>query len=74
MAVKMALELLNGCGMIRKSEKRRLLGVEALGTKAAELGFGSSNECPDAVSLAQFRIAVISIWDVSLTEKLCYRY
>ena len=35
----MVLELLKGCGMIRRSEKRRLLGKEALGTEATEFGF-----------------------------------
>lgn len=30
---KLALELLKGCGMIRRSEKRRLIGVEAPGSR-----------------------------------------
>ena len=45
----MALELLKRCGMIWRSEKRRLLGIEALGTEATELGFSLWIECPTAV-------------------------
>lgn len=40
--------------MIRRSEKRRLIGIEALGEKAAELGLASYTICPHAVSLVQF--------------------
>jgi len=50
---KMALELLRGCGMILRSEKRRLLGMEALGTEATELGFRFSGNCLHAVSTVQ---------------------
>ncbi len=47
----MAVELLVGCGMILRSEKRRLLGIEALGNEAAELGF--DRYCLPAVSTVQ---------------------
>ena len=69
----MALKLLTGCGMIRKSEKRRLLGLEALGTKAAELGLSSSHNCPYAVLLVEFPGRRNVYLGYPLTEKLCYR-
>lgn len=37
MRLKLALELLTGCGMIRRSEKRSLIGVEALGIRTIVL-------------------------------------
>lgn len=51
----MALELLEGCGMIRRSEKRRLIGVEASDTAAAGLGVSYWSGCLHAVSPDQFR-------------------
>lgn len=49
----LAIELLRRCGMIRKSEKRRLVGAEAPRIRNSALSSSTAKDCARALSVAQ---------------------
>jgi hypothetical protein len=54
----LALELLGGCGMIRRSEKRSLIGPEALGSWISVLKPSSQAAAESAASTNRFFVLV----------------
>jgi len=53
---RLALELLAGCVMIRKSEKRWLLGIERSGMGNSASSFGEADACFPGSALNRFRV------------------